>query len=361
MSSPAPSRSATSASRAATSASRAATSASRAATLGDVASEAGVSLATASRVLNGSRPVAHEYRRRVEEAAERLGYIANLSAQTTARGTSPVVALLVADIADPYFGQLAAGVTRAAESAGLITTIAITDRDAERELSLVRTLRGQRPRGIILATSRDTSVDPSALARELEAATAHGARIVTLGAGVAGSQVVPIDNLAGAEALGTAVAELGYRDAVIIAAREGVRTSDDRIAGFSAGFEAGGGAAPRVVRAGITRDAGYEAAATLLEAGLEPGTLLFGVSDVVAIGALSAVRDAGLVPGDDIAIAGFDDIAAGRDIVPGITTVSVPLEALGAQALEAAISDDWGGAAALPLEVRLRASTPRRA
>ena len=343
-----------------TAAARAATP-SRAATLGDVAAEAGVSLATASRVLNGSRKVAENYRVRVEAAAERLGYTANLSAQTTARGTSAVVALLVADIADPYFGQLAAGVTRAAEAAGLITTIAITDRDAERELRLVRTLRGQRPRGIILATSRDSSVDPSALERELAAAISTGARIVTLGAPLPGSHTVPIDNAAGAEALGAALADLGYRSAVVIAASEGVRTSDDRVAGFTEGFTAGGGATPRVVRAGITRDAGYAAAAALLEEGLDEGTLLFGISDVVAIGALSAVRDAGRVPGDDIAIAGFDDIAAGRDIVPGITTVTVPLEALGEQALEAAVSDDWDGATALPLEVALRASTPRRA
>lgn len=85
-----------------------------AATLHDVAREAGVSLATASRVLNGStRKVADSYRERVEAAAERLGYTANLSAQATARGTSAIVALLVADIADPYFGQLASGVAAA--------------------------------------------------------------------------------------------------------------------------------------------------------------------------------------------------------------------------------------------------------
>jgi LacI family transcriptional regulator len=76
------------------------------ATLHDVAREAGVSLATASRVLNGSaRTVAGPYRERVEAAAEKLGYTANLSAQATARGTAAIIALLVADIADPYFGE----------------------------------------------------------------------------------------------------------------------------------------------------------------------------------------------------------------------------------------------------------------
>ena len=146
-----------------------------AATLHDVAREAGVSLATASRVLNGSaRKVAESYRERVEEAAARLGYTANLSAQATARGTSAIIALLVADIADPYFGQLAAGVARGADEAGLVVTIAITERDAEREARLVRALRGQRPQGLILAASRTEDEDGDGVRAELDAFGAMG-------------------------------------------------------------------------------------------------------------------------------------------------------------------------------------------
>ena len=88
-----------------------------------------MSLATASRVLNGStRKVAESYRERVDAAAEKLGYTANLSAQATARGTSAIVALLVADIGDVSFGRLASGVVRGAEEAGFIVTIADTGR-----------------------------------------------------------------------------------------------------------------------------------------------------------------------------------------------------------------------------------------
>src|SRR4029453_4406683 len=117
------------------------------ATLHDVAREAGVSLATASRSLNGStRKVNEEYRKRVLEAAARLDYSPNLSAQAVARGTTTTVALLVADIADPYFSSIAAGVVAEADTARLIVTMAATERDPERELELVRTLRGQRPR-----------------------------------------------------------------------------------------------------------------------------------------------------------------------------------------------------------------------
>ena len=100
------------------------------------------------------RKVAESFRERVEKAADELGYTANASAQATARGTSAAIALLVADIADPYFGLIAAGVARGAVAEGLIVTIAITERDADREAKILRALRGQRPRGVILAASR---------------------------------------------------------------------------------------------------------------------------------------------------------------------------------------------------------------
>ncbi|WP_396668910.1 LacI family DNA-binding transcriptional regulator [Microbacterium sp. R86528] len=334
-----------------------------AATLNDVAREAGVSLATASRVLNGSeRKVAESYRERVESAAAKLGYSANLSAQATARGTAAIVALLVADIADPYFGQIASGVARGADEAGLVVTIAITERDAQREVKLVRALRGQRPRGLILAASRTDKTDAAGLSAELDAFAAGGGRVVALGRSSADVRSVPLDNRAGTAALGVALAERGYREAIIIGAAEGIRTSDDRIAGFAEGFAANGSGTIRtIVRGGFTRDAGYNAAAALLAGGVAEGTLIFGISDVVAIGAMSAIRDAGRSVGTDIAVAGFDDIATGRDIRPGLTTVRVPLEELGYRLLHAVVDEEWDASAApLELEVIVRGSTPER-
>jgi len=332
------------------------------ATLHDVAREAGVSLATASRVLNGStRKVAEAYREKVEAAAVRLGYTANLSAQATARGTSAIIALLVADIADPYFGELASGVARGADEAGLVVTIAITERDPEREVRLVRALRGQRPRGLILAASRTSHEFAPDLARELELVSAAGGRVVALGTGADGVRALTIDNRSGSEALGAAVAGRGYRKAIILATAEGVVTSDSRLEGFAAGFTAGGGEAPRVYRGSFTREAGTELMAQALADGVEPGTVVFGISDVVAIGALSALRDAGREPGTDIALCGFDDIPTGRDVTPPLTTVRVPLEEVGYQAFHAATDAEWSqDPGALRLEVLLRASTPAR-
>lgn len=321
-----------------------------------------MSLATASRVLNGStRKVADSYRTRVEAAASQLGYTANLSAQATARGTSAIVALLVADIADPYFGQIASGVARGADEAGLVVTIAITERDPQREVRLVRALRGQRPRGLILAASRTEGPDAAGLKSELDAFASMGGRVVMLGPGGGDVRSVAVDNRGGSAQLGSELAALGYRDAVIVAAEEGIRTSDDRTAGFTEGFTRGNGRIVDVRRGGFTRDAGYEVTTQLLADGLPAGTLVFGISDVVAIGVMTAIRDAGRAIGTDLAVAGFDDIATGRDIRPGLTTVRVPLEDLGLRALRAAVEPDWDAAESpLPLEVIVRGSTPPR-
>ena len=333
-----------------------------AATLHDVAREAGVSLATASRVLNGStRKVAESYRERVEAAAEKLGYTANLSAQATARGSSAIVALLVADIADPYFAQIAAGVARAADEIGLVVTIAMTQRDAEREARLVRALRGQHPRGLILAASRTDHDDTAGLSGELAAVAAMGGRVVALGRDAGDTRTVPFDHFGGAASLASALIDIGYRDAVLVAAAAGIRTSDDRVAGFTESFTAGGGSIRDVVRGGFTRDAGYEIGTRLIEQGLPDGTLIFGVSDIVAIGIMSAIRDSGRRVGVDVAVAGFDDISAGRDIRPGLTTVRAPLEELGSRALRAVVAEEWDTAQdPLQLEVVLRGSTPPR-
>ncbi|MCK6079263.1 LacI family transcriptional regulator [Microbacterium sp. EYE_5] len=332
-------------------------------TLDDVAREAGVSLATASRALNGStRKVADSYRERVEAAAARLGYTANLSAQATARGTSAIIALLVADIADPYFGLIASGVARGADEAGLVVTVAITERDPAREVRLVRALRGQRPRGLILAASRSSAQPDPELARELGLLAGMGGQVVALGPGVDDVRSLILDNRAGADALGRALVERGYRDAVILAAAEGTATSDERLAGFTAGFTAAGGSEPRVYREGFTRESGQAAMTRALADGVASGTVVFGISDVVAIGALTALREAGRTPGTDIALAGFDDIPTGRDVTPDLTTVRVPLEDVGYHAFRAATDADWQPHPDdLRLEVLLRASTPPRA
>ena len=98
-----------------------------------------------------------------------------------------------------------------------------------------------------------------------------------------------------------------------------------------------------------------------IDEGVEPGTLVFGVTDVIAIGALTGIRSSARAVGSDIAVAGFDDIPTGRDVTPALTTVRVPLEEVGYQTLRAAVDADWQlDADALALSIEVRESTPPR-
>ncbi|MGY4859328.1 LacI family DNA-binding transcriptional regulator [Cryobacterium sp. AP23] len=337
------------------------------ATLHDVAREAGVSLATASRSLNGSaRKVNEDYRQRVLAAAARLNYTPNFSAQAVAKGSTSTVALLVSDIADPYFSSIAAGVIRAAEAEGLIVTMAVTERSTEREIELVRALRGQRPRVMILTGSRtDGSESQAALIAELRAFAGTGGRVVLISQEGLPFSTVVVDNYLGARALANSLVAAGYRRFAAIGGARALVTSRDRLAGFADGLAEHGIAIhpDHIVRGEFTRDGGFAAATELLAGGLDSVELVFAVSDVMAIGAMSALREAGIVVPRDVAVAGFDDIDTARDVTPALTTVNIPLADLGRKAVELALSDAaLTSDEVIRVETRviLRASSPTR-
>ncbi|NQX27358.1 LacI family DNA-binding transcriptional regulator [Microbacteriaceae bacterium VKM Ac-2854] len=333
-------------------------------TLHDVAREAGVSLATASRSLNGStRKVNEEYRSRVVAAATKLGYSANLSAQAVAKGSTNTVALLVSDIADPYFSTIASGVIRAAEASGLVVTMAVTGRDPQRELDIVRTLRGGRPRVIILAGSRFADEEAhDALVAELRSFQRTGGKVVMISQGSLPFPTVQLDNRAGARDLAEALVGLGYRRFAIIAGSSTLLTSVDRVAGFREGLAAHDLAIDDalVAESSFTRDGGYESATALLAAHADEIDCVFAVNDVMAMGVTSAMRALGITPGSGIAVAGFDDIPTVQDVSPALTTVAVPLAALGERSLALALGADADAADPIGTSVVLRASTPRR-
>ncbi|MEO3868607.1 LacI family DNA-binding transcriptional regulator [Nonomuraea sp. B12E4] len=331
-------------------------------TLHDVAREAGVSIATASRALNGStRNVRSENASRVRAAAAKLNYEPHLSAQAIAKGSTRTVALVVRDVADPYFSCIAAGVTQAAQESRLIVTMAVAGGSPERELEIVRTLRGQRPRVIIVAGSRvDDSGTRDALVEELAEYHTAGGRVVLISQRDLPFGTVTIDNHGGAERLARALLGAGYRRFAVFHAQAGIRTSRDRYDGFLAGLRGSGVPAPLAIETGFTRAGGYEAARRLVERGFEDVEAVFAVNDVMAIGAMTAFRDAGVVPGRDIGVAGFDDIDPAVDVVPALTSVTVPLREAGLTAMRLALSGEETPCHDLPTSVVLRESTPAR-
>jgi LacI family transcriptional regulator len=331
--------------------------------LSDVAKHAGVSLATASRALNGSvRTVAPELKERVEASARELGYTANVQAQAVARGTSRTVALVVGDIADPYFSAIAAGVVEAAHQHNLVVTMSSGGTEPEQVIETIAALRGQRPTAVIVAGSRyvDEQTE-AAISAELHVVEQHGGRVALIGAQADAFRAVPVLNVDGAGRLADALVGLGYRDFAVLAGPQSLVTPADRARGFTEGLKRHGiEADPRtVVHGGFSRQAGYGDMLALLDAGIRPGCV-FAVTDVMAVGAMTAMRERGLTPGVDIAVAGFDDIETLQDVVPSLTTVALPLRELGERALELALAEDDTDALSTPFagEVRLRASTP---
>lgn len=333
-------------------------------TLSQVAREAGVSLATASRAINGSatRTVRPDLRDRVLAAAERLRYAPDANAQAMARGRTASLGLVVHDITDPYFSSIAAGVGRAAEEADLAVVLASTHHDPAREPRLVEVLRRQRARAIILAGGRrDDDAANAALRAALRDFRASGGSAALVGQPLLGVDTVVVANRAGATALATALHARGYRRFGVLAGPADHLTARERHEGYVAGLaERGTTVDPsQVVTSAFTRDGGYEAMSALLRSPDRPQCVL-AVNDVMAVGAIAAARDAGVRVPDDVAVAGFDDIATLRDITPALTTVRLPLEEIGVAATELALAPPAAEPRLVEVEgtVALRESTP---
>lgn len=336
-----------------------------AATLQDVAIAAGVSLATASRALHGStRRVNEEYQERVRAAAARLNYSANVSAQTVARGRSKSIALVVGDIADPYFSSIAAGVFRAAEKAGLIVTVAASDRRPEHEINIISALRGQKPQALLLAGSRMANDGITRrLVDQLKAFEKDGGRVALISQEGLPFDTVTLQNKEGARQLARKMVELGYTRFAVLAGPRNLLTAQDRLNGIRAGLAESGIDLPEgnVIHGEFTRDGGYASAGEFL--GLDTGSeIVLAVNDVMAVGAMARLREANLSLPSDIAIAGFDDIATLRDVTPSLTTFRLPLESLGDIAVGLALDADADGPRLRTVDghVVVRQSTPPR-
>jgi LacI family transcriptional regulator len=334
------------------------------ATLFDVARLAGVSQSTASRVINGSeRVVNEELQERVRSAAQQLDYTANLSAQTVARGRSTTVALLVSDIADGYFSSMAAAVMHSAEEKGLRLTIAVTERDVQREIELVRELRGQHARAIIMAGSGYLDAKLSqVLVRELKMFEDAGGSVVLVSRSNLPFAHVDLDNLEGARRLAAALVRLGYRRFLVLGAERTLVATHDRVEGFRLGLESHGVTLrpEQLVYSDFSWEGAFDAIQTADDELLSETQLIFAVNDEMALGAIAGLRARGMLVPDDVAVAGFDDIRSLRNVVPSLTTVRVPIDEVGRQAIGRALEEDHAHEArVVKATVILRDSTPR--
>jgi LacI family transcriptional regulator len=333
------------------------------ASITEVARLAGVSTATASRVVSlADYPVSAATRERVLEAARTLDYVPNALARGLLKSRVPVVAVIVHDITDPYFAEVVRGVEDGASVAGFLVITCSSERDAERERSYVRLLRSIRAAAVVFAGS---GMDDPALTEDIErhvtAMRADGAAIVHLSPHALGEPEVGVDNAAGVATMVEALIGLGHRRIAFFAGPRSLFVARDRLAGYRRGLEAAGIPFDErlVVRTSFDREGGALAVDTLRADGID-FTAICCANDLLAIGALRRLAELGVdVPGD-VSVAGFDDISTAALTAPGLSTVRLPLRELGRRGFELAdriLAGDQPAPIHLPTEVVLRGST----
>src|SRR5262245_5466206 len=266
------------------------------ATLADVARRAGVSAATASRVINGSsKPVTDELRDRVLRAVDELHYVPNAHAQLLARSDRIAVGVIVHDVSDPYFAEITRGLQRVATEHGRLCIICNSYRDPDRELAYVDLLRAQQVAAIVLTGSGYHDVRFTRLLNaKLRAYERTGGRVAVIGRHKhAGDAVMP-GNEEGGYLAGAELFRLGHRRIGVVAGPKVLTTTTDRLAGLRRAAREFGQTVPprRIVYANFDRDSAALATAELLDAS-SGITAIAALNDAMAIGALATLRDRG--------------------------------------------------------------------
>ncbi|MEV6376241.1 LacI family transcriptional regulator [Micromonospora sp. WP24] len=305
----------------------------------DVAERAGVSLATASRALSGRDGVSEEVADRVRRVSQELGYVANPYARTLAGGASSTVGLVVHQVDDPYFSEIAGGVIEVAAEQGLLVQICHSGRDPHFELRQIRHLIAQRVGIILIAGSgyTDSRVEAETKA-ELSAYQSLGGRVAVIGRHSLGADAVLPDNEAGGRVLAEHLLALGHRRIAVAAGTPGLTTVTDRLAGVASALRGHGLdlAELPVVHTDFTREGGRVAAERIL--GDHPGTTaVIALNDAMAMGVLAVLRARRISVPEQVSVVGFDDVSVAADLAPSLTTVRLPMTEMGRTALALAL------------------------
>lgn len=335
-------------------------------TLSDVARHAGVSLATASRAINGSetRRVGEALGRRVRESALALGYAPDANAQAMARGATRTIGVVVHDLTDPYFAAIADGMATGATERRHFLTLATTGNRIESLGDVVSSLDSMRVRAIVLVGARWKDHDlMDALRSSVSTYVERGGRVVGLGMDFPGVDCVLVDNESGATALADHLVRLGYRHPLVLGGPERHSTAVARASAFTRRMgELGHPVAPELaISSDFTRTGGRVGMRLAIEAGLDYDVVV-AMNDVMALGALAEARRSGVHIPRDAGLAGFGDITALVDVTPGLTTVHVPTDQLAHRALDLALTGPGDGSGTVTVAVSpvIRDSTPPR-
>ena len=299
-------------------------------TIKDVARQADVSVATVSRVFSGANVVREETSKRIRDVAARLRYTPHVGARSLTTSKTNTLGVLLPDLYGEFFSEIIRGIDAAARRSGYHLLVSSSHSDSREVASAMRSMRG-RVDGLVL-------MSPDLDAKALVATLPEGHPVILLNSSVKqrGVASVRIGNSRGAKAMVQHLLEHGHSRIAIIAGAKHNIDGEQRRNGYRAALvEAGISPDSRLEVAGdFTEDSGYEAVRKMLANRPCRPTAIFAANDAMAIGALSALREAGAGVPDDFAVAGFDDIPIARHMTPPLSSVHVPIAELGERATE---------------------------
>lgn len=300
------------------------------ATIVDVARRAGVSKSTVSLVLGGSSLVAEATRERVTEAMVELGYIYHRGAATLRGAKSGVLGMVINDLSNPFYVELAIGIEQACQGAGFVPFLANSAEDPVRQQEVIRSMREHGAAGLVLAPAIDTSAnDVKGLVVGLPVV-----QVMRRLPGLKASLVAP-ENKEGARKATAHLIAQGHKRVAFVGGTTSLLVREERLSGYRLALEdAGIPLDPSLVIETRTSYLGGAAAVPQLLNLHEPATAALCFNDVVAIGLIRALTQAGVTIGRKFAVIGFDDIEEAKHTLPALTSVAVNARNLGSRAAQ---------------------------
>lgn len=330
----------------------------KATSLKDVASAAGVSVTTVSRLLNGSLTLPEDTRKRIEDAIRDLNYRPNPHARRLSRGRSDTIGLVVPDIANPFFAAFVAAVEEEADGRGLAVSLFATLNRTGREVAYLELLERKHVDGLIFVTNHPDDGELAALINRV-------GKVIVADEDVPDADVPKLfcDNVAGGYLAGCHLADHGHRDVLYVGTPETMLSGSRRFEGLRGALvdRWGGEAGIVEYRGAYTTEFGREAAQRFIAEGM-PATAIFASSDEISIGMIEVFRARGVsIPGD-VSIVGFDDVAPFHLFAPPITAIRQPVRAIGKRSLTLLLETNWQDLASpapeelVPVEIVVRES-----
>jgi len=298
--------------------------------LHDIAKAAKVDVSTVSRALSNAYGIRRATREKVLAIANRVGYRPNRLAQGLATGRSRTLGLVISDIRNPFFAELARGAEDAAFAAGYDLVLCNSDLDPAKQTQYVHSLQEKRVAGILMNTV-------AGMTRGLQQELAKwDVPVVLFNRPPTGSNfsTVTADNFRGGFVAGNYLIRLGHRSIALLCGRPQHGNLTERAKGFmKAVHPARKGVVAVVLRGPHTYQGGHEAAKKILESHRKV-TAIFAANDAMAFGVIHAIHQKGLSVPEDLSVLGFDNVELSEIIRPPLTTIHQPKYEMGQAAVE---------------------------